>query len=31
VLQSDQNGFQKRVERQHSLTSLIDWNVGDFT
>jgi len=31
ALQSDQNGFQKQVERQHSLTSLIDWNVGDFT
>jgi len=27
VLQSDQNGFQKQVERQHSLTSLIDWNT----
>ncbi len=31
ALQSDQNGFQKQVDRQYSLTSLIDWNTGDFT
>jgi iron complex outermembrane recepter protein len=31
ALQSSQNGFQKQVDRQYSLTSLIDWNTGDFT
>ena len=31
ALQNDQNGFQRQVERQYSLTSLIDWSIGDFT